>query len=515
MRQPAGRFNVLEYASAMGVVAVATGVCLGLRAHLAIIDVAMVLLLGVVVTAATHRRGPALAVAVISIVAFDALFVPPYYTLHVLDSAYYLTFGVMIVVALTMGGLTARIRTQLEATAERERRASTLYAVESELAAAGDLAALQHAAASHLGRLIGGTAHILLSDTTPAGGQPALPADSMLDDSATRVAAAWAWTSRKPTGWSTPHGHEIAVMLVPLVARSGPIGLAVLVPSDATSDLPPADMETLTAMISLVADACERRQLAVTRDRARHEVEAERLRTALLSSLSHDLRTPLAAIEGSASSLLEDAGRLPRDVQRDLLQGILDESSRMARLVRNLLDMVRVETGTLAVQRSWQPLEEPLGVALVRTEDRLRGHPVATHLPADLPMVSVDELLIEQVFINLLENAARYTPPGTPIEVSAWREDESVLVEVADHGSGVPAGQEEVVFSRFYRGNAPSAADAGAGAGLGLTICRGIVTAHGGRIWIGARGEGGAAVRFTLPCAGAPVQVPDAEVSAG
>ena len=499
----------------MGIVAVATGVCLALREHLATIDVVMVLLLGVVATAATHRRGPALASAVACIVAFDALFVPPYYALHVFDTAYYLTFGVMVVVALTMSELTARIRAQLEAMAERERHTAALYAIESDLAAASDLEKLQHAAVTHLGRFMGGTASILLADGAVPGQQPALPEGGVFDDAGIRVAAAWAWTRRQPTGWNTPHGHELAAMLVPLLAESGPVGLVMLVPRDAASELSSAELQTLLAMIALVAAACERRQLAITRDRARHEVEAERLRTALLSSLSHDLRTPLAAIEGSASSMLDGTGILSPDMQRELLQGIIDESNRMTRLVRNLLDMVRVETGTLAVQRSWQPLEEPLGVALVRTENRLRAHPVVTHLPADLPMVPVDELLLEQVFINLLENAARYTPPGTLVEISAWREEESVVVEVADHGPGVPAGQEEAVFARFQRGSVAGSADAGAGAGLGLTICRGIITAHGGQIWIHARPGGGAAVRFTLPCSGAPAQVPDAEVPAG
>jgi two-component system sensor histidine kinase KdpD len=236
-------------------------------------------------------------------------------------------------------------------------------------------------------------------------------------------------------------------------------------------------------------------------------VEAERLRSALLSSLSHDLRTPLGSIEGAASSLLEERAALGEEDRRELAEAILEESRRMSRLVTNLLNMVRVETGDLAVAKSWQPLEEPLGVALLRMEERLREHPFAVRLPPDLPLVPVDELLLEQVFLNLLENAARHTPPGTPIEISAWTEGRAVVVEVADRGPGVPAGEEEAVFGRFYRG-AQNERQLGAGAGLGLTICRGIVTAHGGRIWIvpGAEmaGRSGTVVRFTLPLAGPP-----------
>ena len=181
----------------------------------------------------------------------------------------------------------------------------------------------------------------------------------------------------------------------------------------------------------------------------------------------------------------------------------------MSRLVANLLDMIRLETGALAVKKSWQPLEEVLGVVLLRLEDRLRSHPVEIRLPADLPLVPVDELLLEQVFINLLENAARYTAPGTPIAVRAWAEDGAVVVEVSDRGPGVPLGEEEAVFRKFYRGGASGTLPAG-GAGLGLTICRGIIAAHGGRIWVESPRGGGAAFRFTLPLEGPPIEaLPD------
>ncbi len=181
----------------------------------------------------------------------------------------------------------------------------------------------------------------------------------------------------------------------------------------------------------------------------------------------------------------------------------------MHRLVGNLLDMVRVESGSLAVRRNWQPIEEALGVALLRMDERLAGREVTTDLPAGLPLVPIDELLVEQVFINLLENAVRHTPPGTPIQVSAWREDPGLVVEVADRGPGIPEGQAEMVFGKFHRVGAPGRPLSTEGAGLGLTICRGIVTAHGGRIWVEPRPGGGAAFRFTLPIAGAPPSAPE------
>src|SRR5690349_19961017 len=179
----------------------------------------------------------------------------------------------------------------------------------------------------------------------------------------------------------------------------------------------------------------------------------------------------------------------------------------MNRLIGNLLDMIRVESGALQVHKEWQPLEEPVGVALIRLEDRLRDHPVAVRLPPDLPLVPIDGVLIEQAFINLLENAVKYTPAGTPIEIAATSVDGAVRVDVADRGPGLPLGDEDRIFEKFYRAPAP-ATTATSGVGLGLTICRGIITAHGGRIWAENRPGGGAVFHFTLPLEGEPPALP-------
>ncbi len=497
--------RVGEYSRAAGIVAVATVLCLMLRPHLALIDVVMVLLLGVVAAAARSRRGPALASAALSIAAFDFLFVPPYYTLNVLDTSYYLTFAVMLAVALTMSGLTSRIREQREEAAARERHTAALYAMETDLAGALDFDALRRAATTHLARAIDGRASLYLPSEVGSATDPSLPPDPALEDAATRVAASWAMASGMPTGWGTAHANDGNAMLVPLPAGEDRVGLALLEPEHPERPLDADRRAILTRMLALASSALERRLLAEDSERARAEAEAERLRTAILSSLSHDLRTPLAGIEGAASSLLDDPV-LPAEVRRDLLTDILEESRRMSRLVTNLLDMVRVETGTLTPQSSWQPIEEVIGVALLRMEHRLTEHPVATRIPRDLPMVRIDELLLEQVLLNLLENAARHTPAGTPIEIEARAVEGAVLVAIADRGPGIPPGDEERVFERFFRGVANSGrhADAGAGSGLGLTICRGIIRAHSGRIWVERRPEGGTAVRFTLPTSGAP-----------
>jgi two-component system sensor histidine kinase KdpD len=221
----------------------------------------------------------------------------------------------------------------------------------------------------------------------------------------------------------------------------------------------------------------------------------------MLSSLSHDLRTPLAGIERAASTMLEDGSGPGAEGRRELARGILEDSRRMNRLVANLLDMVRLESGALEVQREWQPLEEVIGLALIRLGDRLGGRQVVTNVPSDLPPVLIDGLLIEQVLINLVENALEFAPEGTSIEISARAAPQAVTVEVADRGPGIPSGEESRIFEKFYRTREQAP---GGGAGLGLTISRGIVTAHGGRIWAENRPGGGAVFRFTLPLGDRP-----------
>lgn len=232
---------------------------------------------------------------------------------------------------------------------------------------------------------------------------------------------------------------------------------------------------------------------------ATREIEAERLRTSLLSSLSHDLRTPLGSITGAVTTLLDSSAPIAPIDRRGLLQGILEESHRMNRLIGNLLDMIRVEGGVLRTQKEPQPIEESLGVALIRLDERLAGRTVSASLAPDLPLVPADGVLIEQVFVNLLENALKYTPAGTPIDITATEGSGVLEVSVADRGPGIPPGEEERVFEKFFRaeGTPP-----GGGVGLGLTICRGIVRAHGGEIRVEARKGGGAIFRFTLPLNG-------------
>jgi two-component system, OmpR family, sensor histidine kinase KdpD len=241
--------------------------------------------------------------------------------------------------------------------------------------------------------------------------------------------------------------------------------------------------------------ALERSRLSDEAQQAHVRIETERMRNAILSSVSHDLRTPLATITGAASSLLDEGSQLNATDRLELSRSIYREADRLDRLLKNLLDMMRLEAGAIHLNKEWHPLDEIVGAALSRLEERLRNHSVRTAFPPDLPMVQLDGVLLEQVLMNLLENAAKYAPNGSVIELSASAGDREVVVEIADRGQGIPAGDELRIFDKFYR--AKPAREGGVG--LGLTICRGIIEAHGGRIWAENRSGGGAVFRFALP----------------
>jgi two-component system sensor histidine kinase KdpD len=421
-----------------------------------------------------------------------------------------LTFAIMFVIALLISGLTLRIRAQAETARLRERSTAALYAMSRELAATRSQADLLAIARRHLEASFGAQVAILLRGPmgrveVPPGAQP-----GFVPDEKERSVAQWAYDHGQAAGVGTDTLPAAQAQYLPLVASAGTVGVLGVRPLDRASLAEPGVQGLLTAFAGQSALALERGMLAERAHAEELQVEAERLRTSLLSSLSHDLRTPLAAITGAATSLLEAPGAAEPQ-RRELLATIRDEAQRMNRLIGNLLDMIRVETGALQVQKEWQPLEEPIGVALIRLEERLRDHPVKVSLPSDLPLVPVDAVLIEQVFVNLLENAAKYTPPGTPIEIEADVQDGAVRVSVADRGPGLPQGEEARVFDKFYRGPAGPHTT---GIGLGLTICRGIIMAHGGRIWGENRPGGGAAFRFTLPLSGPQPAMPSEEVAA-
>jgi two-component system sensor histidine kinase KdpD len=458
-------------------------------------DSAMVYLLGVVLVAMRFGYVPSLLTAVLSVLAFDFFFVPPTFSFNVRDLRHVLTFSVMFVVAFVISHLTRRIRAQADAARGSERRTASLYAMSRELAFAQSRDVLLRTAERHLHDVFGAGVAVLLPG--PDGTlEPFLADEGMLDVGDKDWAVAeWVWLHQQPAGAGTDTLPSSRALFVPLKGSRGRVGVLALYPAAHSRLSDPDERQLLGTFAGLIGSAVERTQLADEARQARLRAETEQLRNSLLSSVSHDLRTPLAVVTGATSALLDEHGPRDESARRELLETAHEESLRLNRLVRNLLDMTRLEAGALRVQKELQPIEEVVGAALERMEGRLEGREVTTSVPDDLPLAPFDSALIEQVLINLLENATKYTPAGSPIDITARAEEGSVVVEVADRGPGVAAKDTERVFEKFYRAREGE----GGGVGLGLTICRGIVSAHGGRIWVESREGGGASFRFTIP----------------
>jgi len=311
----------------------------------------------------------------------------------------------------------------------------------------------------------------------------------------------WVWSHDKVAGLGTDTLPSARAVYMPLHGAQGAVGVLGVMPSDPSRFNDVEQRALIDVFANQIGSALERARLAEQAQQAHLQVEAERLRNSLLSSVSHDLRTPLSVITGSASALLESESALTPEARRDLIETVQEEAQRLNRLVRNLLDMTRLESGAVKVAKEWQEVEGIVGAVLSRLDDQLRGRRVDVRFPPDLPLVPIDGVLVEQVFINLLENAAKYSPEGSPIEISAHRDEGNVVVEIADRGPGIPEKLVDKIFEKFYR---LPREHGGGGAGLGLAICRGIIEAHGGRVWAGNRDGGGAVFRFTLPIEGSP-----------
>jgi two-component system sensor histidine kinase KdpD len=436
------------------------------------------------------------------VAAFDFFFVPPYLTFAVSDTEYVVTFAVMLVVGLLISTLAVRVKDQAEAARERERRTRVLYDMSRELAARRAPEDVASVSSRHVGELFRGPAGVLLPGAASGLALVRPVPDGFPDDPRERAVAQWSFDHGRPAGLGTDTLPGAAALYLPLVGAQGTLGVLGLRPHESLRPLPRDQMDLLETLAHQAAAALDRARLATESERARLAAEAERLRSTLLSSVSHDLRTPLAAITGAASGLLQQPAA-PEAVRRELTETVFEEADRLNRLVTNLLDMTRLESGSLRLNREWHSLEEVVGSALARLERALEGRKVATAIPAELPLVPMDALLVEQVLVNLVENAVKYTPPGTPVRVSASRDDGSAKIEVADEGPGLPPGTEERVFEKFQRGEGLPG-----GFGLGLAICRAIVTAHGGRIWAENRRPRGAAFRFTLPLGASPPSLP-------
>lgn len=460
-------------------------------------DVEMLYLVAVLVAAVYLGRGPSLLAATMGVAAYDFFFVPPRYTFAVGDVRYVLTFGMLFGVSIVVSTLATRLRRQEADARFREERTRTLYMLMEELGAAKTEKELALVATRTAWEVFGARAWVMVLDDNRAPRTvSAYPAFGTEVEERELGIARWVLEHGRPAGRGTDTLPGVPALAVPLETGGAPLAALLLRPTeDAQID---AEYRTfLETFARQVALAWSRADLDARARQADLRARTEEMRSSLLSAVSHDLRTPLAAITGYATAM-RDRADWPSDL-RDMAATICDESERLERLVGNLLDMTRLESGAVKLKRECLPIDEIIGAALHRLEPQLKNRSVVLHVPRDLPLVSVDPALMEQLLVNLLENAVKHTPTGTEVEVTASVADSVLSINVADRGRGIAPGEEERIFERFYRHDG-----AGPGVGLGLSICRAIVRAHGGTLRAGNRPRGGAVFKLTIPMPEAP-----------
>ena len=472
-------------------------------------NIVAIFILTVVLIAVRFGRGPAAMAAVLSVCAFDFFFVPPRLSFAVNDVQYLLTFGIMLAVGLITGQLTAGLRFQARVASHREERAGALYEIARDLSGAVQIEQVVKISDESIGRTFRASAALLLPNSagqlavTSSRGDTGLAVDIGI--------AQWAFDRGLPAGFGTDTLPGSEILYIPLRAPSRARGVLAVKAHNRRLLRIPEQRQLLDTFAALIAIALERVHYVGVAQDALVRMESERLRNSLLAALSHDLRTPLTVLVGLAESLALTKPPLSPE-QLETTDAIQDEARRMSTLVGNLLDMARIESGEVKLNLEWQPFEEVVGASLNAARSMLKQHTVEVHLPRDLPLVRIDALLIERVLVNLLENASKYTPPGSTVTLSAEVVADQLSISVSDDGPGLPPGREEAVFQKFTRGERESATP---GVGLGLTICRAIVESHQGKIVATNRPGGGAKFTFTLPLGTPPAAALEAEAAHG
>jgi two-component system sensor histidine kinase KdpD len=488
-----------RYLQSLGLVVIATLLSELVGPFIAPTNMVMLYLLAVVIAALRLGRGPAIAASVLGVLAFDVFFVPPRLTFAVSDYQYVITFAGLLIVGLVISTLASQTREQAEAARRRETQTATLYALSRDLAVAVGLEAIMQAVITHIGQTFDREVAVFLPEGERLVARAASPGFTLDEDK--YAVATWTFQHGQSAGRGTDTLSAANARYLPLKTARGVVGVvAVKLPRSGLHSTP-EQRRIMEAFASQTALAIERAHLAETARQAQLLQETEKLQTALFNSISHDLRTPLASITGSLSSVLEDS--LDSATQRELLKTAHEEARRLNRLVGHLLDMSRLEAGALKV--SWQPcdVQDVIGAALQQLNGLLANRPIEINVPADLPLVPLDFVLVVQALVNVLENAAKYSPPTSPIDIRAQVVNEELEIQITDRGQGIPPGDLTRVFTKFYRvQHATQAADRSGfppGTGLGLSISGGIIEAHGGRIWAQNRLSGGTTVSLTLP----------------
>lgn len=465
-------------------------------------NLVMIYLAAIVVSAIYLGRGPAILASLLSVLAFDFFFVKPYLTFAVSDVRYGITFLALFVVGVVVSSLAARVREQAETAQRRAAETAELYDLSRDLAAAASHDAIAQMVLFHVQQTFGREAVVLLPHDNQLETHVAGAGFEM--DESERAVADWVFRNGEPAGRNTNTLTAARLRYLPLKTARGLVGVLGVkgpagdAPGGGVRHLSPEQRRLMEAFASQAALAFERAQLSEAARQAEVLQATEKLQTALLNSISHDLRTPLVSITGALSALQEEALALDEAARRALVDNARGEAERLNRLVGNLLEMTRLEAGALRLRREPADVQDLIGAALEQLGQRAAHRTIQMAAPADLPLVALDFGIMVQVLVNLLDNALKYSPPEAPVEVRVALRAGQLVLEVADRGAGLPPAELPRIFDKFHRVQHPGSV---AGSGLGLSICKGMVEVHGGTLQAANRPGGGAVFTVQLPLA--------------
>ncbi|HZK92033.1 MAG TPA: sensor histidine kinase KdpD [Stellaceae bacterium] len=490
-------FDVKPYVGSLAMVAVALGIGEALQQALAPQNISLVFLTAVLASAIAYGLWPSLLACLASVLAYNLFFLPPLHTLTIAEPENVVALFFFAVVAVIASNLAARVRAQAVAARQRAKTTEDLYLFSRKLAGVVTLDELLWATSYQIALMLKVRVVLLLPEGEGIAVRAGYPPEDMLDE-ADLAAATWCWRNNRPAGRDADTLPGARRLFLPIRTGRGAVGVVGIESDDPGPLLTPDQRRLLDALSDQTALAIERINLAEDLDRAKIAAATDRLRSALLTSLSHDLRTPLASILGSATSLDSYGGRLDERAMKELIGTIREEAERLNRFIANLLDMTRLESGAIEPRIGPVDLAELVGSALERAAKILAAHRVELDLPGDLPMLQLDAVLFEQVLFNLLDNAAKYAPAGSLVRIEAHAERGSVQLAVIDEGGGIAPADLERIFDKFYRVHAQDRQRAGTG--LGLAICRGFIEAMGGTIAAeNRRDRSGAVFTMSLP----------------
>ena len=499
VKQPARNLiSFLPYLASLTAIVILTFILAPLKNTLGLVNIAMLYLLPVLLSAVWWGTRPSIATAVMAVFAFDFFLVPPTLSFTVADISYLITFVLFVVFALFNSRLSTRLREQVINSRRREARVSALYSLSRDIAAVAELGPVLESIVKKVADTIEGQVVLLLPEKDNKlvlKESSETSADSFFNDHEL-VVANWVFSVGQKAGKGTDTLSTAEGLYLPLRTDKEIRGVLGIRSGDPDTYFEPEQLRLLEAFAGLASMAVTRVKLADQAREAQSLAESERLRTALFSSLSHDLRTPLASIIGSVTCLLDSDEVYAKEARRELLQSILQGSLRMNRFVYNLLDMAKLESGLVKPNQEWCEIHDIVGVAISRMGEPLKNRPVNINIDNNIPLINVDLILIEQVLVNLLDNALKYSEPGTQISIEGLLRGKEIEVAVSNRGPEIPEDDMERIFDKFHRLESPRLVS---GTGLGLAICKGFVEAHGGSIWATNRQGGVVEMIFTLP----------------